>query len=240
MGLLDLAYPLFAWADVRFAALLSEAARIALWGVLAGIVSMFLYRYLSPQRRLAQIGAEERRLKQLLRQDEADLADGLASARRLLRLALLRLGLVFPPAILACLPVLSLMAWLYVNYAHELPPPGQEVSVRVAPENKRVRWVVKDGQAPRVKVKSEAGELLESRYVNAPVTLIHKRMWWNRLIGNPLGYLPDAGPVERIEIALAKKRYLRRGPDWMASWETLFLATLLLSSLTVRFAFRIR
>lgn len=240
MGLLDIADPLFAWADVRLAAWLSDAARIAFWGVLAGLVSMVLYRYLSPQHRLREVGAEEQRLKELLRDEDTEMADGLASARKLLRLSLLRLRLVFPPVLLAALPVVSLMVWLHMNYAHELPPPGQEAAVRVAPEHKLGWWVSSEHEPPRVEVADERGEILESRAVEAPVPLIHKRMWWNLLIGNPLGYLPDDSIIDRIEIGLPKKRYLAIGPDWMASWEAVFLTTLLLSSLAIRLFFKIR
>ena len=36
--------------------------------------------------------------------------------------------------------------------------------------------------------------------LSAPVPTIHKRQWWNALVGNPLGYLPDSSRLEGIEL----------------------------------------
>jgi hypothetical protein len=65
-------------------------------------------------------------------------------------------------------------------------------------------------------------------------------VWWNRLIGNPLGYLPDDGPVERIDIDLPPRHVLSVGPEWVRTWLMPFFGALLVTSLLIKIVFRIR
>lgn len=238
MGLLDLPAPLLSWTDLQLARAAPEAARILVWAAAAAVLSMLLYWVLSPQRRLARMAAEERSLRGRLDDAHATMADGLASAGRLLRLALLRLGLVLLPACIATLPVLCIMVWLHAHYAYEMPQANAEVAVRVEPKTAEGRLIA--GDPARVEVRDAGGALLQSVPLGAAVPVVHKRVWWNALIGNPLGYLPDGSTIDRIEIDLPEKRYLSVGPGWMRGWESLFVATLLAGSLLLKLLFRIR
>lgn len=240
MGFLDLPGPALSWTDLALAAIVPDAVRLAIWGVVAALSSMGLYWLISPQRRLARVAAEERRVKDRLRDDATELTEGLASAARLLRLSFWRLGLVLGPASIAVLPVLCLMVWLQTQYAYDLPEPGSAVPVRIQPEIAKGEFVAPGDEAPRVDVRDDQGALLQSVPLTAPVPVIHKRAWWNVLIGNPSGYLPPDAPIDRIEIALPEKRYLSVGPDWAGSWEAVFLITLLAGSLLLKVVFRIR
>lgn len=238
MGLLDLPAPFLSWTDRLLARAAPEFARLLLWAVAAAVVSMVLYWALSPQRRLALLAAEERMLRDRLSNASVEMADGLGSARRLLRLALLRLGLVLLPACIAALPVICIMVWLQAHYAYEMPAPNAEVPVRV--ESGAAEGRVVAGDPARLEVRDGGGALIQSLPLDAPVPVVHKRVWWNTLIGNPLGYLPDDAAIDRIEIGLPEKRYLPVGPDWMRSWESLFIAALLVGSLAIKLVFRIR
>jgi hypothetical protein len=240
MGLLDLIAPALSWIDEGLAAVLSTMARVVVWGSIAAAVSMALYWLLSPQQQLARIAVDERALRIALRDESAEFADGFASAVRLLRLAFTRIGLTLLPVLIAAAPVIGLMTWLQTHYGHDLPPPGQAVSVRVEPATLQGRWVVSDDGTPRVDVMNAQDVVVHSLPITAPVPLVHKRAWWNILIGNPLGYLPDSGTIERIEISLPEKRYSSVGPDWIRGWEAPFLAALLLGSLALKLILRIR
>jgi hypothetical protein len=44
---------------------------------------------------------------------------------------------------------------------------------------------------------------------------LQKRQWWNSLIGNPIGYLPESSPLEWIDLDLPEKEYLPFGPTWL-------------------------
>jgi hypothetical protein len=67
-----------------------------------------------------------------------------------------------------------------------------------------------------------------------PVPVIHKRQWWNTLLGNPVGYLPSDATVELVRVELPRKEYLATGPQWMRGWEALFFGVLLAVSLGLK------
>ncbi|MPZ56005.1 MAG: hypothetical protein GEU91_05775 [Rhizobiales bacterium] len=240
MGLLDLPSWVFSWTDATLAGLLPAGARIVLWGSVGAVVSLGLYWLVSPQQRMARIAAAERGLKRTMWDENAAIDEGFAAARELVRLALARLGLVLVPVLIAALPVLSLAAWLHTQYGFALPPPGQVASVKAEPHTAQVRWVAAGAAPARVEVLDGQGFILQSVPVLVPVPIIHKRAWWNVLIGNPLGYLPNDSPVDGIEIGLPKQQYLSVGPDWIRGWEALFFAALLAGSLLLKSVLRIR
>lgn len=240
MGLFDLPVSALSWADTALAVLLPDAARIGIWGALGAVLSMGLYWLVSPQRHLMRIAAEERGLKEKLRDERASLVEGLASARRLMYLAVMRLWLLVPPVIAAAVPVLCLMPWLETQYAYELPQPEQAATVRTSPDSIQGMWIAAGNQPPRIELRDEKGLVVQTQSIVAPVPSIQKRVWWNRLFGNPLGYLPDEGPIERIDIDLPPRYFLTVGPDWMRSWATPFFASLLAMSLLIKLIFRIR
>lgn len=240
MGLLDIPAPMLSWTDQQLSGTFPDFARVVLWAALTAALSMAIYWLISPQRRLGRLAIEEQSLKEQLNDDAADWSEGVASARQLLRLALLRLALVLPPTIIAALPVVSVMAWLHTHYAYNMPAPSDTVDVRVVPPLAHGGVVAPDDAPPRVEVRDNRDQLLQAVPLFAAVPVLHKRLWWNALIGNPMGYLRDDAPVERIEIDLPEKLYLPVGPLWLRTWHTPFLVTLLVSSLMLRFLFRVR
>ncbi|HEX5079980.1 MAG TPA: hypothetical protein VFV80_12585, partial [Geminicoccaceae bacterium] len=66
MGVFDVASPLFAWVDGLMSPWLPDVVRLVLWAVVAGVVSMALYRLASNQAKLAAIKAEMATLRQQL------------------------------------------------------------------------------------------------------------------------------------------------------------------------------
>lgn len=239
MGLFDLPAPALAWADAMLASLFSAPARLALWGAIGAALSMGLYHLVSPQRRLAAIARLERAVKRAMR-DVTDPALGLALARRQMRLSLARLGLTLPAALAAALPIVSLMVWLETRYAYDLPPRGEAAVVKVEPAVAQGRWIGAEDAPPRVELVDASGTPILSLSISAPVMVVHKWLWWNALIGNPLGYLPNDAAVDRVEIALPRAQYLPAGPDLLRGWEALFMLTLVAGSMLLKFLFHIR
>jgi hypothetical protein len=239
MGLFDLPEPVWSWVDAQLARALPDVLRIVAWGGIGAVLSMGLYRLVSPQLRLIRIADEERCLKGKLRDESIPLAEGLASARRLLRLAAIRILIVVPATAVALLPVLFLVPWLDTRFGYDLPERG--AAVRVLPSTFHGAWIDSpSGRSPRIELRDTQGLVVGWRPVVAPVPSIQKRAWWNALFGNPLGYLPEEGPLERIDIDLPPRRFLPVGPDWMTGWVAPFVAALTVTSLVIKFLFRIR
>jgi hypothetical protein len=244
VGVLDLPAPLFAGVDSLLSGLAPPTLRLALWGVIAAALSMGAYWLLSPQTRIAQAKADALAARRALDAYDGEFAEAWPLMGRVLRTALRQLGLVTSPALLGSLPVLALLAWLSTTYGHSFPPDGAAIPVRTTPQAgaAQVQTVQADASAKagrQVVVLDDAGNVVERFILSAPVPTIHKRQWWNVVIGNPIGYLPDSSPLEWIELGLPQREYLPLGPSWLRAWYVVFFGVLLAASLAIKAAARI-
>jgi hypothetical protein len=72
-----------------------------------------------------------------------------------------------------------------------------------------------------------------------PVPVIHQKLWWNMLIGNPNGYLPTGTQVVDVSFGLPKNHYLNFGPGWIRAWEFSYFLMVIILSLAIKVAFKI-
>lgn len=243
MGLLDLPAPLFAWVDGLLGGLASPSLRLVLWGLIAAALSMGLYWLLSPQERIARAKAEATAARRALDGFDGDFRQAGPLMRRAIGSAVGQLGLVAWPALVGSLPVLALLAWLSTAYGHTLPATRADVAASASSQPLEARVVPAPAAgAPErqiVVVLDQRGRAVQEVALSAPVPVIHKRKWWNVLIGNPIGYLPDDGPLGRIELDMPHRQYLPIGPDWLRAWYVVFFGSLLGGSLAIKVAARI-
>jgi hypothetical protein len=205
---------------------------------------MGAYWLLSPQARIARAKADALAARRALDAYDGELAGAWPLMGRVLRTALRQLGLVTSPAVIGSLPVLALLAWLSTTYGHAFPADGADIPVRTTPPAgaAQVQTVPADAPGelgPQVVVLDRSGNVVERFLLSAPVPTIHKRQWWNVLIGNPIGYLPDSSPLEWIELGLPQREYLPLGPSWLRAWYVVFFGVLLAASLAIKIAARI-
>jgi hypothetical protein len=246
VGLLDLPAPAFAALDRVLSGLAPPTLCLVIWGVIAAVVSMGAYWLLSPQRRIAQAKSDALAARRALDAYDGELAGAWPLMGRLLRAALRQLGLVTWPALLGSLPVLALLAWLSTTYGHAFPADSADIPVRTTPPAgaAQVQTVQAGAQAGtdlgrQLVVLDASGNVVERFLLSAPVPTIHKRQWWNALIGNPIGYLPDSSPLEWIELGLPEREYLPLGPSWLRAWYVVFFGVLLAASLAIKIGARI-
>jgi hypothetical protein len=267
MGILDLPAPVLSWIDGELGLVLGPAFRLVIWAAMAALISMTIYRELTPQRRLAVIEVATLRIKRRLDRHEGELAEAMPIILRMLRLSLLRLRLVLLPALVGALPVICLFLWASSTFNAELPRDPVAVVAKARPDSftavvtpPRAHAVVagpatsavttttparppvagKGARQPHVVARDPNGQVVVRVALKAPVETIEKRAWWNALIGNPGGYLPANGPIDRIDLNLPRMVYLPFGPDWLRGWEALFFGVMLLSSIGLKLALRIR
>jgi hypothetical protein len=229
MGVFDLPAPLFDFIDRSLLGALPPLARLILWAIAGAAVSLALYRLLSPQRRIAQAKAAALNARRRLNAHDGDLESALPLMRQSMKAALRHVGLVFPAAIAASLPVLALLVWLDAAYGYQLPQDRQAPAVSVEPATYSGQWRPNGS----IEVRDQAGAEVARLTLAEPITHIEKRQWWNVLIGNPAGYLPERGPIERVTIALPERQYLPVGPGWLRSWVPVALAALVIASLLI-------
>lgn len=246
MGLLDLPAPLFAWVDGALAGLIPAPLRLTLWGVLAAAISMGLYLVLSPQRRIAQAKADARAARAALDRFDGEFGEAWPLIRSVLGTAFRQLALIAGPAILSSLPVLALLVWLSNAYGHAFPTNPADVTIRTVPQDLEAHLeatpAAPAAAAPtphQIVVRDRSGQVIDRVSWHAPVPTLHKREWWNLLLGNPAGYLPDHSPLQRLDLELPPQRYLSVGPDWLRPWYVPFFGVLLLASLAIKVVARI-
>lgn len=248
MGFFDLPAPLFTWVD-HVIGFLPPVARLVFWGVVGSVVSMALYWLLSPQERITQLKTRLADAQRALDAHEGEFSEALPLMGNTLRLALKQVAVVTVPAVLASLPLLCLAVWAYHSYAYVFPNPDQDVATRVVPAGFEARWSAPADLSPdpatpatgsRVVVTGEAGKVVDRIAMPTPVTSVSKHQWWNVLLGNPAGYLPASGAVERVEIDWPERTYLPFVPRWLGGWEAVFFAVLVVCSVVIKFAFRIQ
>jgi hypothetical protein len=241
VGLFDLPAPLFAWLDDVLGGFAPAWMRLVLWGVIAAATSMGAYLVLSPQRRIARAKADALAARQALDAYDGEFAGAWPLIRAVLRSAVRQLGLVTWPAIVSSLPVLALLAWMSTTYGHGFPADGDPVAIRTVPEGLGARLETVPSPVPHreIVVTDGGGQELQRLPWQAPVATIHKREWWNLLLGNPAGYLPDQGPLERIDLDIPAKEYLPVGPDWLKAWYVPFFGVLLAASVAIKISARI-
>ena len=200
---------------------------------------MGAYWLLSPQARIAQAKADALAARRALDAYDGEFGGAWPLIGRVLGAAVRQLGLVTGPALLASLPVLALLVWLSTAYGYAFPSDA-EIPVRTLPEAGAARaQAVQEQGGHQVLVLDGAGNVVERVALSAPVPTIHKWQWWNALLGNPIGYLPDTSRLESIELALPQKEYLTVGPAWLRAWYVVFFGTLLAVSLAIKVAARI-
>ena len=76
--------------------------------------------------------------------------------------------------------------------------------------------------------------------LEVPVPVIHKRRWWNVLVGNPAGYLPDVSALDSISLGIPRREMHSMGPAWSRVWEAVFFTVYVSVSLSIKVMFKIR
>ena len=238
-GLLDLPAPLLQWLDDRLTMILPAALAVALWGAVAAVLSLELYRVTSPQKKIDRVRYEARAAQRELASYDGEFEGASPLIRRMLSLSLKRVLIVIPATLIAALPIVVLLAWLSNSYGHRFPAAGEAVSVDVPPPLEG-RWVAGGRTTPsRVQALEPDGRLVLDFSVSEPVPVLHKRVWWNWLIGNPAGYLPDDVPFDAMTLHVPRNEVLSIGPSWLRGWEAIFLPVLFITALAYKSARRI-
>jgi hypothetical protein len=234
------------WVDLQLSWLLGPTLRLVVWSVLAGVLTMLLYGLLSPQRRIATARCELAAARQQLDRFDGEIQDALPLMRRMLGSAFRQLGLVLTPALAALLPMIVLAAWIAQTYGYVLPQPLQTVDVRAAPATTQAQWQPSaprsDGRfdPPRLSLRDDAGRTVAEVEMQAAVPVMAKRTWRTAMVVSPVGFLPDGQPVERVEIDLPRREFIRWGPSWMRGWEFMFFGVLTLVALGLKRALRLQ
>ncbi|MFT4518053.1 MAG: hypothetical protein ACI9JM_000430 [Halioglobus sp.] len=254
MGILDFPAPVFSFLD-QLIAFLPSIVRLGLWGALGGVLSMLFYSLISPQDRLSEVKVALREAQGQLASSDDSFDELMQLVKKTLSLSLKHLSLVLFPALVSSLPLVCILAWSSTHFGYQFPEPGEQLSVNVQPESAatQVGWRLDGVALPELsasqiewpgpnqilQLHDRGADVLLTLPAAAAIPQIHKKLWWNNLLGNPAGYLPDNSPVDLVAISLPPQRHLAVGPVWLGDWMVLFIIAALVAALLVKWQFKI-
>jgi len=255
MGFFDLLSPLFGAIDQGLSYALPALIRLIFWGVLAGYLTMVVYRRLSNQEKIQQLKLQQKDQQKIISGFDGEFDELFPVIRHTLGLGMRQLGLSLGPALLATIPILFIVIWVAGEFGYQQPSVGEQVRVdfSTAPvardpfvwnppgeaEHTDTGWLLNWPSPEKPVSLLEDGEPLFKLPSERNIPVIHKHQWWNWLMANPIGYLPDDAQVDSIDIALPEQQFLAFGPSWLRGWMFSFFVTFLLSSIGFKFALKI-
>ena len=255
MGFFDLANPGFDLLDGWLAIVSGATGRLVFWALLGSFASMFLYRLTSRQVALSELKPRIKEAQKALATFDGELGEILPLIWRSLGLSARQFGLALGPALLASFPLIFLLLWISNRYDLVLPTPGSEIIVRIETDAASGLSWLPEANAEAIEPTQwqiswpGEGEVLQlisrnqTKVLQLPAPelspVVHKKQWWNVLLGNPAGYLADEQPVEAVFLELPSQAYLPFGPGWMRGWEFLFIGLLFSFSIAIKIIFKI-
>ena len=253
MGLLDLPTPILGFID-GLLDFLPAWLRLTLWALASSALTMWMYKIFSKQEDLGALKAEIKKTQEDLAFYDGELSGLWPLIGKSMKLSFRNMGMTLVPALWASIPILFVMVFIYKTFGYYFPEPGTEVQlspyeVNLDTElqvdswgsyaNSRgflIRWP-DAGETLSITDQSDAAVLTVP--LDEPMPVIHKKQWWNLLLGNPAGYLDDTAPLEGVELDLPWQEFIPGGPSWVRGWEFLYFFVLIAGSLIIKSVFRI-
>ena len=252
MGLFDLPAPLLAVVDQALAYALPPGLRLILWGVVCGWLTMIVYRRLSRQEAIAELKAKQKVQQQAIAGFDGEFNELMPLIRRTFSLGFRQLGLSIGPALLATIPILFIVAWVATAFVYTAPEAGISITVNAEPAATGLSWSneanatsTENGWQLSWPAEEDSVALMQSGDSLLELSsselhgVIHKRKWWNWLIGNPAGYLPEDASADIIRIELPTRQFLSFGPQWMRGSLFVFFSAFLAASIGFKFLLKI-
>ncbi len=234
LGLFDIANPILLPLDDALAKFLPPVARVVVVAALLTWFGMWLYRISSGQKHLRALKRLARRGDRGLHDPNIEFNELLRRARRSIGLQMAILARVFVPSVLGMVPLLFGMSAVSSRYSHSLPDVETPRTWCVQPETAATRIRLNDKVMPTacVELPWEPGFGARVQFDDVEVThdlgkgasnILHQRLWWNLLIGNPGGYLPDSAGMTSLSVKHPDRQLVGFGPGWIRHWLFWFL-----------------
>ncbi|MEX0345460.1 MAG: hypothetical protein AB3N20_11095 [Rhizobiaceae bacterium] len=241
--------PLFTTVDSTLS-FLPVWARLILWGVLAGLCSMAIYRRISAQGRLNELAAEIQSIRQKLKTLDVSEPAYRGLVTQSLRLGGKRLGISLLPALVSALPVIFLAIWVEANYALSKPEPNSVAAILVdSPDSITINggqklaagWLINwPHEGETLAVTDSGGNLIYEITHQSSPGLAAVPGVMKLLFGANAGALPDGSTVDTLVIETAPRALFAEHVVFPHQWAIPFFMALLLASLGMKFVLRIK
>jgi hypothetical protein len=261
LGILD-------WPGIVFG-LINDVLLLALplpvtlvfWAFVSGWATMWVYWATSNQDKLAALKPQVKAVQDKLKTYDGEFSGLIPLIRENFRLSGRHIGLAIGPALIAGIPVLFVLVWGSNEFGAYFPEPGEPVNVEVSSESverdaDNWRWIGTESRHlpsavdeplrwrlawpdDTARLETAGGKAALELPLESPAPIIHERQWWNLLIGNPAGYLPDDNPADTVRMGLPTHEILPIGPDWMRGWLFTYFVVLIAVSLGFKFYWKV-
>lgn len=248
-GLFGILDPVLHAAD-GVMAFLPPLGRLLVWGLIAGVLSILLYRAVSPQARLRKLSEETTAARAELKSMQPHDAGYAGLIMRSLMVSLRRLGVSFFPALVSALPVLLMVVFLDTRYGLTKPEPGELVAVLTENgediamdrgQQLRAGWVFAwPGRDEVVQVRDAAGSEILAITSDTRPGLASKGGLLRFLFGAPAGGLPGHSTVDSLVIETTPRDFVQRNVIFPFQWTIPYFLAVILASLGLKFALRIK
>ncbi|RFF29182.1 hypothetical protein [Wenzhouxiangella sediminis] len=261
LGILDWPGVLFGLVNDLLLFVLPLPLTLVFWAAVSGWATMWVYRATSNQEKLAALKPQVKAVQEKLKRYDGEFSGLIPLIRENFRLSGRHIGLAIGPALIAGIPVLFVLVWGSNEFGAHFPEAGARVNVEVSSDSverdaENWRWTGTDArQLPSAvdeplrwrlswpdqtaALETATGEPAVELPPEVPTPMLHKRKWWNLLIGNPAGYLASDNPVDSIRMGLPSHEILPVGPGWMRGWLFTYFVVLIAVSLGFKFYWKV-
>ena len=258
MALFDILAPVLSLFDDMIEPFTSVLIRLAFWACIAALISSVVFKKLSNPEKINALKIKLKIMQDQLNQHDGEFAELKDLAINTIKLSLKRMVLTFIPALLASVPIIFLLTYLSNRYELHEPAVNEVVQITINWEkldaNNTVSIFNRDKLIKKQNVnsitwpeKNQVLRLIDNTtdievliFPSAISGIIHKKKWWNSLIGNPAGYLAEGSSISSIELNYKQQQIISFGPKWLRGWLLLFFFMTLVFSIAFIFIFKIR
>lgn len=256
MAVFDLLSPVFTGFDDLVEPFTNDFIRITFWALVSALLTSIVFKKLSNPEKITSLKVQLKAKQKELNDHDGEFSELKGLAVDTMKLSMKRMGLTFLPAMLASVPIIFVLTYLSNRYELIEPVAEETVPINIVwenPENPTNLSIQKDGVSLKYgkvdsidwPVAGQTIQLLESNntVITFPIpisSVIHKKQWWNSLIGNPAGYLNTESSLNRIEFKFKKQEIINFGPSWMHGWLFVFFFMTFAFSIVFLFVFKIK
>ena len=256
MALFDLLSPILSAFDNLIEPFTSDLIRIIIWAFVSAFITSIVFKKLSNPEKITSLKVKLKAKQKQLNEHEGEFSELKGLAVDTMKLSIKRMGLTFLPAMLASIPIIFILTYLSNRYELTEPLASEIVPIKIVWESQEIPSTLtiktNDSSLKSTQVDSinwpASGQTIEildnnNTIITFPITvssIIHKKQWWNSLIGNPAGYLNDKSQVNRIEFNFKKQEIIGFGPSWMHGWLFVFFFMTFAFSIVFLFLFKIK
>ena len=258
MAFFDILAPVLSLFDDMIEPFTSALIRLFFWAGIAALISSVIFKKLSNPEKISTLKVKLKIMQDQLSQHEGEFAELKDLAINTIKLSVKRMVLTFIPALLASVPVIFLLTYLSNRYELHEPAVNEVVPITINWENSEKNNTVsvfngdilikkEDAHSVIWPEKDKTGRLIDNatnievlRFPSPISSIIHKKQWWNSLIGNPAGYLAEDSAISSIEFNYQQQEIISFGPKWIRGWLFIFFFMTVVFSAAFIFIFKIK